>query len=87
VYIAARVLMAILELPNQCPMGNPRQFIPQPTPRRDGRGRPCKDRRAVLNGILWILRTGAPRADVPDPAILPTKPAIAGFNNGLDLEC
>jgi hypothetical protein len=34
--------------------------------RKDGRGRPWKDRRAVLNGILWVLRTGAPWADVPD---------------------
>lgn len=31
-----------------------------PLPRRkDGRGRPWKDTRAVLNGILWVLRTGA----------------------------
>src|SRR5256885_2740695 len=41
-------------------------LISEPTPRRDGRGRPWKDRRAVLNGILWVLRTGAPWADVPD---------------------
>ena len=41
-------------------------LIPEPTLRRDGRGRPWKDRRAVLNGILWVLRTGAPWADVPD---------------------
>ena len=41
-------------------------FIPQSTPRRDRRGRPWKDRRAVLNGILWVLRTGAPWADVPE---------------------
>src|SRR5256885_16983237 len=41
-------------------------LIPEPTPRRDGRGRPWKDRRAVLNGILWVVRTGAPWADVPD---------------------
>jgi transposase len=27
--------------------------------RRDGRGRPPQDTRAVLNGVLWILRTGA----------------------------
>ena len=40
--------------------------IPEPLPRRDGRGRPWKDRRAVLNGILWVLRTGAPWAEVPD---------------------
>ena len=41
-------------------------LIPEPIPRRDGRGRPWKDRRAVLNGILWVLRTGAPWADVPE---------------------
>ena len=41
-------------------------LIPEPAPRRDGRGRPWKDRRAVLNGILWVLRTGAPWADVPE---------------------
>ena len=40
-------------------------LIPEPAPHRDGRGRPWKDRRAVLNGILWVLRTGAPWADVP----------------------
>ena len=39
--------------------------LTEPIPRRDGRGRPWKDRRAVLNGILWVLRTGAPWADVP----------------------
>ena len=42
------------------------ELIPEPSRREDGRGRPWKDRRAVLNGILWILRTGAPWADVPD---------------------
>jgi transposase len=41
-------------------------LIPEPTLRKDGRGRPWKDRRAVLNGILWVLRTGAPWADVPE---------------------
>jgi len=36
-------------------------------PRRsDGRGRPWRDHREVINGILWILRTGAPWADLPD---------------------
>ncbi len=36
-------------------------------PRRaDGRGRPWRDSRAVLNGILWILRTGAQWADLPE---------------------
>ena len=29
------------------------------------RGRPAQDDRAVMNGILWILRTGAPWQDLP----------------------
>jgi transposase len=29
-------------------------------------GRPNKDHRTVLNGILWILRTGAPWRDLPE---------------------
>jgi len=33
--------------------------------RVDGRGRPRIEDRAVLNGIFWILRTGAPWADLP----------------------
>jgi len=33
--------------------------------RPDGRGRPWRDARAVLNGILWVLRTGAPWHDLP----------------------
>lgn len=41
-------------------------LIPEPPRREDGRGRPWKERRAVLNGILWVLRTGAPWADVPE---------------------
>jgi transposase len=35
------------------------------TARKDGRGRPRADDRAILNGILWILRTGAPWKDMP----------------------
>ena len=37
----------------------------QPKRRPDGRGRPWKDARAVLNGVFWILRTGAPWHDLP----------------------
>jgi transposase len=40
-------------------------IIPVPPRRADGRGRPWRDPRAVLNGMLWILRTGAPWTDVP----------------------
>ena len=36
-------------------------------PRRaDGRGRPWRSSREVLDGILWILRTGARWADLPE---------------------
>ena len=41
-------------------------LLPKPEVREDGRGRPWRDPRDVLNGILWILRTGAPWADMPD---------------------
>ncbi len=33
--------------------------------RGDGRGRPPADTRAVLNGVLWILRTGAQWRELP----------------------
>jgi len=32
---------------------------------RQRRGRPPKNSRAVINGILWRLRTGAPWRDMP----------------------
>jgi len=42
-------------------------LIPLPTRRADGRDRPVEhDDRAVMDGILWVLRTGAPWADLPD---------------------
>ena len=34
--------------------------------RKDGKGRPPGEARPVLNGVLWILRTGAPWKDLPD---------------------
>jgi transposase len=41
-------------------------LLPKPRVRRDRRGRPWRDPRDVLNGILWVLRTGAPWKDLPD---------------------
>ena len=41
-------------------------LIPEPPRRRDGRGRPRRGRREVLNGILFIQRTGSPWADLPE---------------------
>jgi transposase len=40
-------------------------LVPTPRRRPDGRGRPWRDPRDVLNGILWILKTGAPWQDLP----------------------
>lgn len=37
----------------------------RPPRRTDGRGRPWANTRAVLNAVLWILRTGAPWPDLP----------------------
>jgi transposase len=42
------------------------QYIPEPRAGPGKSGRPPQDLRAVLNGILWILRTGAPWADLPE---------------------
>ena len=41
-------------------------LVPTPRRRADGRGRPWRDPRDVLNGILWVLRTGAPWKDLPE---------------------
>ena len=30
------------------------------------RGRPAQDRRKLLKGIVWVLRTGAPWRDMPE---------------------
>jgi transposase len=51
-------------------------------PRRShGRGRPWRNSREVLDGILWIVRTGAQWADLPDrvptvPDLPPPVPAL-----------
>jgi transposase len=40
-------------------------YFASPLPRPEGRGRPWKDARQVLNGVLFILRTGCAWADLP----------------------
>jgi transposase len=40
-------------------------LVPKPSRREDGKGRPRRDDREVLNGILWILRSGARWQDLP----------------------
>lgn len=39
------------------------EFIPKSTATT---GRPARDRRTILNGIFWILHTGAPWRDLPE---------------------
>jgi transposase len=41
-------------------------LLPKPKFREDGKGRPPQDLRKILNGILWVCRTGAPWKDVPN---------------------
>lgn len=35
-------------------------------PQRAATGRPAKDHRTIVNGILWRLKTGAPWRDLPE---------------------
>ena len=51
--------------PYQRPVGVYRTLLPKLKTRPDGRGRPWRDSREVLNGILWILRTGAQWSEMP----------------------
>jgi transposase len=41
------------------------QIKPLLPPQKPHTGCPAKDHRTVINGILWILRTGAPWRDLP----------------------
>ena len=45
------------------PIGN--LIFPEPKRRKDGRGRPWASNRSCLEGILWVLRTGARWRDMP----------------------
>jgi transposase len=55
-------------------------ILPKDPVRADRRGRPWSERRKVLNGVLWILRTGAPWADLP-PQYGPHQTAHRRFQN------
>ncbi|MDQ3302242.1 MAG: IS5 family transposase [Actinomycetota bacterium] len=41
-------------------------LIPEPPRRPDQRGRPWRDTREVLDGVLWVLRTGTRWRDLPE---------------------
>jgi transposase len=42
-----------------------RRLLPDPT-HHGGRGHPWNDHYTLINGILWVLHTGAPWRDVPE---------------------
>ena len=42
------------------------EFIPKPKAQPGKSGRPPQNPKDVLNGILWILRTGAQWSDMPE---------------------
>jgi transposase len=42
------------------------RLCPLLSPQKPYTGRPAKDHRTVLNGILWILRTGSPWRVLPE---------------------
>ena len=42
------------------------ELAPLLPPQRPRTGRPARDHRTVLSGIVWVLRTGAPWRDLPD---------------------
>ena len=42
------------------------RLAPLLPPQRPSTGRPAKDHRTIINGILWILKTGAPWRDLPE---------------------
>jgi transposase len=41
-------------------------LLPELPRREDGRGRPWRETREVMDGIFWILRSGARWKDLPD---------------------
>jgi transposase len=43
-----------------------RRLQPHLPPQKPDTGRPAEDHRRIINGILWIDRTGAPWRDLPE---------------------
>jgi transposase len=42
------------------------RLVPLLPPQKPHTGRPNHDHRQIINGMLWILRTGAPWEDLPE---------------------
>ena len=49
-------------------------------PTNDRPGHPWKSHRSVINGVLWILHTGAPWRDLPRPTYGPWQTVYERFN-------
>ena len=47
-------------------------------------GRPPKDRRMIMDAILWILRTGSPWRDLPEEEFCPWETVYCLFNRWND---
>jgi transposase len=62
-------------------------LTPEPPRRADRRGRPWRNPSYVLNGILWILRTGAPWRDFPVRYPPYQRPATGASNSGPRRAC
>lgn len=59
------------------------QIVSLLPPENSGKqGRPSKCNRTILNGIVWIARSGAPWRDLPEPMAL-GKLSILAFVSGL----
>ena len=49
-------------------------------PKTRGAGRPWSDHRRVINGMMWILHTGAPWRDLPEATYGPWQTVYERFN-------
>src|SRR5690242_4419498 len=67
-------------------------YIPDPLRRADGRGRPWRDKRAGLEGILWVLALrgalGGPTQGIPTIPDLPSAlPTVGGSRRVCPISC
>ena len=62
-------------------------LIPDPPRPADGRGRPWRGPRDVLDSILWVLRTGRRPLRSRPSATHHTRPATAAFSGGPKKAC